>query len=350
MRILSNVPFVLAAALFGGCILGESQQSDESTIAIARLRGAIFTTLPDGTRVDANIYAAKTDVYLDGGPGDQAPAGAAALPEGDYYFQVTDPSGKVLLSQDAIECREFHVDAAGLISAVGPASCRHVTGTDVDHGALTVQLMPYADTPNPGGEYKAWVTKVSEYDVRATQFHGFVPSESKTDNYKIRTPELPPPPPPCEGDECNPPPPPPPCCGDGHLDSGEACDDGNTANGDGCSATCTIEVPPPPPDCTCGDGHLDAGEACDDGNTANGDGCSSTCTKEETSCGGCPPTLPPDDNEPTSGDPTSGEPTSDPITDPTYPSYPVVGGVTIRISPYPVELDSGTIYWADVTR
>jgi cysteine-rich repeat protein len=27
-------------------------------------------------------------------------------------------------------------------------------------------------------------------------------------------------------------------CGDGTVDSGEACDDGNTANGDGCSASC----------------------------------------------------------------------------------------------------------------
>ena len=30
-------------------------------------------------------------------------------------------------------------------------------------------------------------------------------------------------------------------CGDNNLDSGETCDDGNTINGDGCSATCTIE-------------------------------------------------------------------------------------------------------------
>ena len=30
-------------------------------------------------------------------------------------------------------------------------------------------------------------------------------------------------------------------CGDGVLDAGEECDDGNTVNGDGCSATCTTE-------------------------------------------------------------------------------------------------------------
>ncbi|HSS00913.1 MAG TPA: myxococcus cysteine-rich repeat containing protein, partial [Kofleriaceae bacterium] len=31
-------------------------------------------------------------------------------------------------------------------------------------------------------------------------------------------------------------------CGDGNLDPGEQCDDGNTADHDGCSATCTREV------------------------------------------------------------------------------------------------------------
>jgi cysteine-rich repeat protein len=34
--------------------------------------------------------------------------------------------------------------------------------------------------------------------------------------------------------------PPPPVCGDGYLEADEECDDGNVADGDGCSATCTI--------------------------------------------------------------------------------------------------------------
>ena len=39
-----------------------------------------------------------------------------------------------------------------------------------------------------------------------------------------------------------------PSCGDGIVDGpGEACDDGNVANGDGCSATCQNEPPPPVP-------------------------------------------------------------------------------------------------------
>ncbi len=63
-------------------------------------------------------------------------------------------------------------------------------------------------------------------------------------------------------------------CGNGTLDPGEMCDDGNAVSGDGCNATCTSDE-------TCGNGITDRpAEACDDGNTAGGDGCSSTCTIE----------------------------------------------------------------------
>src|SRR5439155_330993 len=64
-----------------------------------------------------------------------------------------------------------------------------------------------------------------------------------------------------------------PRCGDGVLDPGEECDDGNTVSGDGCSARCQHEP-------RCGDGVLDPGEECDDGNTVAGDGCSPTCRLE----------------------------------------------------------------------
>ncbi|MEM6928395.1 MAG: DUF4215 domain-containing protein, partial [Myxococcota bacterium] len=58
--------------------------------------------------------------------------------------------------------------------------------------------------------------------------------------------------------------------------TGEACDDGNTTDGDGCQADCAMP--------TCGDGVADVGEICDDGNTTSGDGCNATCTSDET-CG-----------------------------------------------------------------
>ena len=32
-------------------------------------------------------------------------------------------------------------------------------------------------------------------------------------------------------------------CGNGVVEAGEGCDDGNTTDGDGCSANCTLERP-----------------------------------------------------------------------------------------------------------
>lgn len=71
----------------------------------------------------------------------------------------------------------------------------------------------------------------------------------------------------------------PPVCGNGVVEAGEQCDDGNTNNGDGCSATCQVEPPPPPPP-VCPNGVVEPPEQCDDGNTVNGDGCSDICQVE----------------------------------------------------------------------
>lgn len=95
-------------------------------------------------------------------------------------------------------------------------------------------------------------------------------------------------------------------CGNGTVEPGEQCDDGNTVDGDGCSAQCQHETTAEQcangidddedglldcadPDCTqdpvcsetqCGNGRLESGEECDDGNSADGDGCSAQCTLE----------------------------------------------------------------------
>lgn len=66
-----------------------------------------------------------------------------------------------------------------------------------------------------------------------------------------------------------------PVCGNGRIDPGEACDEGNKTDGDGCDSNCTVTV--------CGNGIVTAGEACDDGNRIDGDGCDSKCTV--TGCG-----------------------------------------------------------------
>ncbi len=76
-------------------------------------------------------------------------------------------------------------------------------------------------------------------------------------------------------------------CGDGTLNvqnvtppataSGEACDDGNVLDGDGCDGNCTVTA--------CGNGIVTSGEFCDDGNLTNGDGC------DDAPSGNCTPTA-----------------------------------------------------------
>lgn len=68
-----------------------------------------------------------------------------------------------------------------------------------------------------------------------------------------------------------------PQCGDGVVDPGEQCDDGNQSNRDDCLTSCILAA--------CGDSQLRTRgtppfEACDDGNIASGDGCSQTCRVE----------------------------------------------------------------------
>lgn len=76
-------------------------------------------------------------------------------------------------------------------------------------------------------------------------------------------------------------------CGDGMVDKGEQCDDGNAESDDGCSLACVVEsgyaCDEPAAAChevVCGDGLRDDGEACDDENVEDDDGCDYKCAVE----------------------------------------------------------------------
>ncbi|MEZ4382082.1 MAG: hypothetical protein R3A79_12095 [Nannocystaceae bacterium] len=59
-------------------------------------------------------------------------------------------------------------------------------------------------------------------------------------------------------------------CGDGAVDVGEECDDGDDNDDDACLSTCVLA--------TCGDGFVHLGvETCDDANPIDGDGCNVDC-------------------------------------------------------------------------
>jgi hypothetical protein len=149
--------------------------------------GAIYTSNFDGTIVNANVdYAAKTDVYLTGGPCN----GDGQLADGNYYYEVTSPDGD-LLSSDAIGNRIFTVTDGFITSIGGSTHATHELGCAEDVTGITVQLYPFADTPNKGGEYKltiaeaATVVECEGFNASSTTFEICNGAASKSDNFKV---------------------------------------------------------------------------------------------------------------------------------------------------------------------
>lgn len=164
-----------------------------STGGAFALSGAIYTTDKTGTIVNGNTnFGFDRDVYLSGGPQNLT---AGGLADGTYYFQVTDPSGKTLLSTDPASCRQLTVTGGRVVAAVGtPSSCNHAPGMfNPANGATPVQLIPFSPTPNKGTVYKAWVIPVGKATISGfdDKVLIFAQANSKTDNFKIPVNPLP---------------------------------------------------------------------------------------------------------------------------------------------------------------
>jgi hypothetical protein len=177
MKFRSLAPPTWATAL---CLASAIAAGPASAAAI---HGALFTT-DAAANVNVNQYPTKADVYLSGGPGPNAPCTAAGMDDGVYVYKITNPSGTVLLSSDTISHREFTVSGGVIVSAndhpTVPSLC----------GGVGVQMVPFADTPNNGGVYKAWVTRKSDYIANGNRF---VPGNTKTDNFRVKLPSYYPP-------------------------------------------------------------------------------------------------------------------------------------------------------------
>src|SRR5215213_10459384 len=143
-----------------------------SVALMAPLAGAIFTTDVNCNGTDLNIYASKTDVYIDGGPTHPS---AAGLTPGEYYVQVTEPNGDLLgTSIGTTDETPVVVNANGEF-----AQCYQlmdIVRTASNPGPFPVAPDGFDDTTNPGGEYKVWVSRV----------FNFANDESKTDNFKVK--------------------------------------------------------------------------------------------------------------------------------------------------------------------
>ena len=150
--------------------------------------GAVYTTTKAGTAVNRNLYATTADVYVSGGPQNM---NASGLADGTYYFQVTDPSGKTLLSNDNAVCRQLLVSGGRVSGPAGP--CPHAAGTfNAANGATPVQLAPYSQTPNRGAEYKVWLVPANKASIGADpKVLVFSNGNAKTDNFKTREAAIP---------------------------------------------------------------------------------------------------------------------------------------------------------------
>jgi hypothetical protein len=186
-RLISNSK---KAGFFAALIVLTLVVSASSTRILAQggFHGAIYTSTNDGSSVNQNLYDNKADVYLNGGPQN---ANAAGLPDGTYYFQVTDPSGSVLLSTDPARCRQLSVSGGKVAGATGP--CPHANGVlNSSNGSTPVQLIPFNDTPNNGGEYKVWLIRQNSNttivgDQMTSAVLNFRNNDAKTDNFKVKT-------------------------------------------------------------------------------------------------------------------------------------------------------------------
>jgi large repetitive protein len=169
-------PALFVLAVIFACASAHSSDAGEVT-------GAIFTSDQTGARVNGNIYTQKSAVYLNGGP-----ANNTNLVDGSYFFQVTDPSGEVLLSTDNIAERRILVKN-GIFNHYEGST--HTVST-LSNTQIMVALAQFADSSNSGGEYKVWLTPVSAYKAGEGNF-GFINSDSKTDNFKIKAAQAVPP-------------------------------------------------------------------------------------------------------------------------------------------------------------
>ncbi len=179
---------VAAVLLAVGLILGLTLSDDggEESPAVADHGGAsetptivdlsesISVSLWDGSTPDGGIFTYPCDVYLTTGRTEPE----YSLPDGDYLFQVTDVSGRTLLSSDETKLRQVRITGGTLHGVSGEG--RHGMGGDSLGGATTVQLCPFDESPDASGVYQLWLTPVEDFrgDLEAVDsgggdFHGF---------------------------------------------------------------------------------------------------------------------------------------------------------------------------------
>ncbi|RKH34070.1 tandem-95 repeat protein [Corallococcus praedator] len=244
----------------------------------------VHATTPEDTSVNITIPATDPDgdalafSYTTPGHGTLTLSGASvtytpnANFAGEDAFQVTVSDGKkqatATISVTVTPVNDAPVAASAAVTVnYNTSTPITLTATDVEGDALTFTVTAPTHGTLSGTGAQVLYTPAADFQGQ-DQFtfeasDGALASNTATVTITVRGP---------------------PVCGDGFVDSGEVCDDGNRAAGDGCRADCQgVEV--------CGDGLVDsvAGEQCDDGGTTPGDGCDAACQLDAFT--NVPPTL-----------------------------------------------------------
>jgi hypothetical protein len=142
--------------------------------ASAQLSGAIFTTDASCTGVNLNHYETKRDVFVDGGP--RHKGHATQLNDGSYCLQVIEPGGTVLGQS-----------TAPVITVTGGsfATCYNVFN-NVKTASSGFTQVGFDTTTNPGGEYQLVIALSTDGKTCDFSARNII----KSDNFKVRCPDL----------------------------------------------------------------------------------------------------------------------------------------------------------------
>jgi hypothetical protein len=153
--------------------------------------GQIGTVAAGNPASPQRVFGRKEDVFLAGGPLTTDAFFPAYLPDGKYYFQVTDATGLTLLSSDVVSERAVTVKNGVIFSYDGHT---HTTDGKTALGSLAVNLMPYRDAGDQKAGYVVWLTNVANFDGNASAvdnvcgagcFHGFHADLSRTFAFRV---------------------------------------------------------------------------------------------------------------------------------------------------------------------
>jgi uncharacterized protein (DUF2141 family) len=167
------------------------RQGSEAPAAATPIFGSIATVASGNPAPPQQIFGSKGDVFLAGGPVTTPCQFPEYLPDGTYYFQVTDASGNQLLSTDPVSERKVTVTKGVIASYNGTT---HATDGKTACGSLAVSLMPFADAGSQKAAYVVWLTAAGNFDGNTTAvdnvcgagcFHGFHPELSRAFAFRV---------------------------------------------------------------------------------------------------------------------------------------------------------------------